>query len=144
MAQAIAVRSVNLLALLKDAAREWSADKTVRLGAALAYYAVFSLAPLLLITISVAGLILAEAAAHGEVVEQLAATAAPTVAKAVEETMRYVHTTDSGALAALVGLGVMLVSAASLFGQLQDSLNTIWDVKARPGRGWLATLKERA
>jgi membrane protein len=143
MAQATATRHFQPWSLLRDAAREWFSNKTFTMGAALAYYAVFSLAPLLLISISTAGLIFGEEAARGELVQQMEAVTGPTVARAVEDTLRYAHVTGSGTLAVVIGFVVILVSSTGLFGQLQDSLNTIWHVQTRPGRGWGEMLKDR-
>jgi membrane protein len=143
MVQAMTTKMMGLFSLLKEAAKDWHADKSFQLGAALAYYAVFSLAPLLLISISVAGLAYGEAAARGELVEQLEGAAGPMIARALEEGLSHVHLTESGVLATLLGIVMVLISATGVFGSLQDSLNTIWDVQPRKNRGRRDVIKDR-
>jgi membrane protein len=144
MAQTTASKGGELFSLLKEAAQEWQRDKTTRLGAALAYYAVFSLAPMMIVLISVAGLIYGEKAARGELVVQIQNAVGPTVAEAVQANLTYIHVSDAGTWAALIGVVMALFTASWVFAQLQDSLNTIWDVKARDDRSWLDVIRERA
>jgi membrane protein len=129
--------------LLKETAKQWYDDNTFQLGAALAYYAVFSLAPMLIIAIAIAGVVFGEQAARGRVAEQLRSTVGPQVADAVQEMLRSASETSSGNLAAVVSVVILLFSATAVFGQLQAALNTIWGVKPRPDRGWLDALKDR-
>jgi membrane protein len=121
--------------LLARAARQWYELNTFQLGAALAFYGVFAVAPILMIALAIAGMIFGEEAARGHLAEQLRQVVGPAVATAIEQTLRSAHTTGSGWLATLIGVGVLLVAALGLFSQLQSALNTIWDVRARPGRG---------
>jgi membrane protein len=143
MAQEVS-RARKLFDLLKDAVREWNANRTFHMGAAMAFYAVFSLSPLLLLAVSVAGLIFGEEAARGEVVGQLEGAVGPNVARALEEGLRHVHLNYSGTLATLLALAALLSTATWVFSQLQDALNTIWKVKARADRTWLDVVKDRA
>src|SRR5262249_19707068 len=112
-------------------------------GAALAYYAVFSLAPLLLLSISVAGFIYGAEAASGQLFEHLQSVAGPNVARALQDSLGQAHVTGETPWAALVALVMALVAAAGLFGQLQDALNDIWDVATRKDTTWLQMLKGR-
>jgi membrane protein len=122
----------------------WSEDKAPRLGAALAYYTVFSLAPLLVITISIVGLFLGAEAARGQIVGQLQALVGPEGGKAIETMIEHAgRERNSGIVAGLLGLATLLLGATGVFGELQDSLNTIWGVQPRPGRGILGILKDR-
>jgi membrane protein len=143
MAQTTAEKRGGLVALLKEAAWEWNEDKTLRLGAALAYYAVFSLAPLLLLSITVAGLVYGEAAASGQLFGHLEGVAGHDVARAIEESLGRAHVSGANTWAAIVAFVMALVAAAGLFGQLQDALNDIWDVEASKDRSWLQILKGR-
>jgi membrane protein len=130
-------------ALLKDAAVRWWGGRSFELGAALAYYAVFSLAPILLLAVTVAGLLFGEAAARGQLTKELPNTVSPTVAQAIEGLLAQAGPNDGGLLATVIGLVVLLFAAAAFFTQLQQALNAIWEVKPRPGRGILDVIKER-
>jgi membrane protein len=137
------MKATELFDLLRETFEEWSADKAPRLGAALAYYSIFSLAPLLIIAIAIGGLLFGAAAAHGQISAQIRDTIGPTGAQAVEEMLAHVHNTDSGVWATVVGVVTLLIGAAGVFGQLQDALNTIWKVEPKPDRSWGAVIRER-
>jgi membrane protein len=128
---------------LKQAGQNWYADKTFELGAALAYYAVFAVSPILVITLGIAGLIFGSAAAHGHLYAQLERALGSTVARAVDQTLQYTQQRGSGALATAISVGVLLVAAIGLFGQLQSALNTIWKVQPKPGRGVWGVVRDR-
>jgi membrane protein len=121
--------------VLTDAGRAWSDDKAPRLGAALAYYSVFSLAPLLLIAIGLCGLIFGEQAARGEILGQIRSTVGDTAAAAIEDLLRHAGQPGAGSAATVIGLVVLFFGASGVFVELQDALNTIWKVKPRPGLG---------
>jgi membrane protein len=131
-----------LFELLKETYRDWSEDKASRLAAALAYYTAFSVAPLLLITIAVAGLVFGREAAQGRIVDQLQGLMGP-AAGAIETSLANSQDKNAGALSTIIGLATLVWSASSLFGQLQEALNTIWEVTPDPNAGILATLKRR-
>jgi membrane protein len=118
-------------------------DRGPRMGAALAYYTLFSLAPLLLIVVSVAGLVWGGEAVRGELFDQLAALLGATAASTVESMLKSVSWPAGGWLSTAVGLGLMLVGATTMFAELQDALDTIWRVPARPVQGWLNWLRAR-
>ncbi|MCE4554557.1 YihY/virulence factor BrkB family protein [Roseateles cellulosilyticus] len=118
-------------------------DRGPRMGAALAYYTLFSLAPLLLIVVSVAGLVWGGEAVRGELVEQLGALLGPGTASTVEQMLRSVAWPAGGWLHTALGLGLMVVGATTVFAELQDALDTIWRVPARPIQGWWAWLRAR-
>src|SRR5262245_62266005 len=98
MAEGGATRLGELLAVVKEAAKQWYKEKTFTHGAALAYYALFSLAPLVLVSVSAAGLVFGEEAARGQLVEQIEYAVGPTVAPAIEEALRYAHLSRAGTL----------------------------------------------
>jgi membrane protein len=133
----------QLWPIVKETFSEWSQDKVPRLGAALAYYSVFSLAPLLLLSIGIAGLIFGEEAARGEILNQIETTVGPTAARAIEDILRNTHESGSGTLATVIGLVVLLFGASGVFVELQDSLNTIWQVAPKPGIGIMGTIRDR-
>lgn len=132
----------SLASLLKRTLTEYGEVKTARLAAALAYYAVFSLSPLLLLGISIAGLVFGEEAAQGRVVGQIEGTVGRGTAELVQTMLAATRDEASGAIAILIGLATLLLGASALFGHLQDALNTIWKVKPPPG-GFKGMVKKR-
>ncbi|MDQ2736740.1 MAG: YihY/virulence factor BrkB family protein, partial [Pseudomonadota bacterium] len=124
-------------ALVKRAVSAWSDDYAPSMGAALAYYTVFSLAPLLLIVISLAGLFFGADAARGEIFGQLRGLMGDAAAKAVESVLASVSKPTSGVIGTAIGVGVLLVGATSVFAELQDSLDRIWRAPARDRSGGL-------
>jgi membrane protein len=133
----------TFLRLLRQTFDEWNDDKAPRLGAALAYYFLFSIAPLLLIATAVAGLIYGEEAARGQVAAEISATFGRAGARAIEDLLHHTSRSGAGLVATLVGFATLLVGAAGGFWQLQDALNTVWKVAPRPGRGLLGIVRDR-
>jgi membrane protein len=129
--------------VLKQAVHDFSEDKVPRLGAALAYYSVFSLAPLLIIAIGITSLLFGERAAHGQILTQIEGTVGEPVARSLEEMLRHAHQNGGGVIATVVGVVVLLFGASGVFVQMQDSLNTIWHVAPKPDRSWWAVVRER-
>lgn len=128
--------------LLKEAGSAWVADKAPQMGAALAYYTIFSLSPLLLLAIGIASLVFGEEAARGGLLVELEKTMGPLTAAAIESMLKNAY--ESGGSAGLTGVGlvVLLFGASGMFIQLQESLNTIWKVTDPPERSgvreWLS------
>ncbi|WP_230470402.1 YihY/virulence factor BrkB family protein [Lujinxingia vulgaris] len=131
------------LSFMGQAFREWSDDKALRLAAALAFYSVFSMAPLLVIGIAVAGLAFGEAAVQGQVVGELEEFVGLEAAKFIEDMLRGVRINETGLGATLISLGTMLFGALAIFAALQDALNMIWRVQADPDKGILYLIKRR-
>ncbi|MBP8309176.1 MAG: YihY/virulence factor BrkB family protein [Burkholderiaceae bacterium] len=124
--------------------RSWNDDYASSMGAALAYYTMFSLAPLLLIVISVAGLVFGEAAARGEIQAQLEALMGEQSASAIQSMLASVHDPSKGIAGTLLGVLLLLIGATTVFGELQDALDRIWRVPAKgPGIGWITLLRSR-
>ncbi len=117
--------------LIKVAARAWVDDYAQSMGAALAYYTMFSLAPLLLIVISIAGLVFGEDAARGEIFGQLRGLLGPPVALAVQGLIESVNQPAESVTATVIGIVLLLIGATSVFGELQSSLDRIWRAPAR-------------
>lgn len=126
--------------LIKDTVTSWNEDKAPRLGAALAYYSVFSMAPLLVIVIAVCGLVFGEEAARGQVVGAIQGLVGKQGAEAIQEMILNARKPASSLFASALGIGMLFFGAAGLFGQLKDALNTIWEVKPKPGRGIMASV----
>ena len=131
------------LDLFKQTFREFGEDKAPRLGAALAYYTIFSLAPLLLIAIAIAGFVLGQEAVQGQVSNQLSGVFGKTTSDALQQMIKNAAKPKSGTLATIIGVITLLLGAAGVFGQLKDALNTIWDVEEKKGCGILGMLKAR-
>jgi len=131
------------LGLLKQTASEWSEDKAPRLGAALAFYSVLSIAPLVVIVLAIAGLVFGAEAARGELVAQIEGMVGRDGARAIEEMIANAQRPSRGILATVLGAVTLLLGASGVFGQLQDALNTIWEVEPKSGRGLWGFIKDR-
>ncbi|MEH1855520.1 MAG: YihY/virulence factor BrkB family protein [Nostoc sp.] len=121
--------------LLQETFKEWSEDKASRLAAALAYYTIFSIAPLLIIVIAIAGAVYGEEAARGQIVGQIQGLVGPDGAKFLETAIQNANKPQTGAIASIISVVVLILGATGLFTELQDAMNTIWEVKPKPGRG---------
>jgi membrane protein len=133
-----------IVSLLKETAQEWAEDKAPRLGAALAYYAIFSMAPLLIIVILIAGSVFGQVEVQQRVVAELSTVIGPTGAQTVSRMIDNLRLSpEAGWLTTAVGVGALLMGAVGAFVQLQDAFDTIWEVAPRPA-GILAFLKNRA
>ena len=126
--------------LVKAAAKAWVEDYAPSMGAALSYYTVFSLAPVLLIVVSVAGLAFGEEAARGEVFEQIAGLVGAESAQAIELMLESLNKPERGALGTVIGLVALAIGATTVFGELQDALDRIWRAPARNGTSGLWSL----
>jgi membrane protein len=133
----------KVLALFKQTWTEWNEDKAPRLGAALAYYTVFSLAPLLIIAIAVVGLVFGQQQAQDEIVGQIQGLVGPEGADLIGTMIENSRKPTTNVIATVLGLLTLLLGALGVFGQLQESLNTIWEVKPKPGRGLVGMVKDR-
>jgi len=134
----------KLITLIRETVKRWSEDRASTLAAALAYYAIFSLAPLLLIAVAIAGLLFGPRAAEGELYSQLAGTVGETSARALQRMIAHLHERRSGGIvASAVGIATLLFAASGLFVQLQESMNVIWRAKARAAKGILGFLRVR-
>jgi membrane protein len=129
--------------ILSATVSDWYEDRAQRLGAALAYYTVFALAPTIVIVIAVAALLLGHEAARDEILLQIHSLAGEQAAKAVEAMTKSAR--DPGASSTAIGLGLLTLVFAlwGVFGELQDALNTIWGVTPKPGRGVLDMIRQR-
>lgn len=129
--------------LVPETFQQWSEDKASKLAAALAYYTIFSLAPLLIIVIAIAGSAFGEEAARGEIVGQIQNLVGTEGAEFLEIAIQNASRPQVGTIASMISVVVLLIGATGVFAELQDSLNTIWDVKPRPGRGVFTIIRQR-
>jgi len=125
----------ELFTLAKQAVASWSDDYAPSMGAALAYYTVFSVAPLLLIVISVAGLAFGEEAARGEIFGQLSGLMGAQGAAAIQGLLEAVNKPKEGIVATVVGILLLMLGASTVFGELQNAMDRIWRAPARNQRG---------
>ena len=132
------------LRLVQAAAVAWMDDYAASMGAALSYYSVFSMAPLLVIVISIAGLIFGQDAARGEVFFQLRGLMGADSAKAIEDMLTSLSKPRNGVAATVISAIVLLIGATSVFGELQDALDRIWRAPARDRTGgWWGLVRAR-
>lgn len=129
--------------LLKQTFSDWSEDKAPQLGASLAFYSALSIAPLLVIALGIAATFLGDNAARGGVVGQLESLVGRQGGEAIESMLESANKPGTGLIATTLSSITLLFGASGVFGQLQDALNTIWEVQAKPGRGALGWLKNR-
>jgi membrane protein len=139
----VRAQAKTLLEILKDTGSDWLDDKAPRLAASLALYTLMSLAPLLILAVSVAGLLFGDEAARGQIAHQLSGVLGEGGALAVQSILSNARAPSNGVLGTVVGLGLALFGASGVFGELQGTLNAIWDVDSRPGRGVWGFVRDR-
>ncbi len=127
----------------RTAVCSWLGDRAPTMGAAIAYYTVFSLAPILVMVIAVAGLAFGQKAAEGALFGELADLVGPESAGAVQALLRSASSTRSGIIATAVGIGTLIIAATAVFGELQSALNVIWKAPATGSLGVWYLLKSR-
>jgi len=128
--------------VLKQTIKSFSEHRVLRLSAAMAYYAIFSIGPLLVLIVGLAGLVFGEETVKREVTGQLQGMVGEKSAKIVESMMT-AQKSGTSLIATIVGGVGLILGAAGVFGQLQDALNTIWEVQAKPGAGAMGFLRQR-
>jgi membrane protein len=133
----------GLASLLWRAATQWQRDSAMRLSAAVAMYTILSLSPLLVITIKLLAVAYGERAATTQVEDQVEALLGPKGASAVEGMIRDASQPGSGILATAISLGILLFTASGVFVELRDSLNHVWGVAPKEGRGWWTAITDR-
>ncbi len=133
----------QLWGMTKQAASDWSEDNATRLSAALAFYTMLSIAPLLVICIKICGLVFKEKTVTGQVHTYVASVAGGKAAQAAQDMLTNANQGHNGLVASIVSLLILIFSASGVFGELQTSLNTIWEVKPKPDRGFMDVVKER-
>jgi membrane protein len=129
--------------VLKTAGSDWVEDKASQLGAALAFYSILSLAPLLLIAVAIAALVFGESTAKGELMEQLTGMIGEQGAGAISTMLDHAQKPGSGIVATVFGLATLLFGASGVFAQLQNAMNTIWEVPPKENAGIWDTIRSR-
>ncbi|MFD2513109.1 YihY/virulence factor BrkB family protein [Pontibacter locisalis] len=129
--------------LFKNSASEFMENNSLRLAAALAFNAIFSIPPLLIIIIRIAGAVFGDKAVSGQLSQQISSAIGPSAAKEVETIIQNAQMSESGGIALWIGIGTLIFAATTFFVTLQQSLNTIWNLKVKPSNGFLRMVKER-
>jgi membrane protein len=133
----------NAWIVLKDTFNGFLDDRCLKLSAALAYYTIFSLAPLLVLIMSLASIFLGEEAINGHIFGQINGLVGNDAAKQIQDMIKSVGLSGKTNTALAIGIITLLIGASSIFVEIQDSVNLIWRVKAKPKQGWLKLLKDR-
>jgi len=129
--------------LLKTTAGRWMDHNSPRLGAALAYYTVLSMAPLLVLAVGIAGLVFGQQAARGEIVNQVSELVGSDVGRIIEDLLKSARQQNHGVAASVVGIVTLFIGASAVFGELRDALNLIWEHKADPALGFKGMIRFR-
>ena len=129
--------------ILKDTFNSFLEDRALKFSASLSYYTVFSLAPLLLLMISLAGVFFGRDAIQGRVFGEINGLIGNQAAAQIQEIIKNMELSGETTLAIIIGGVTLLIGATSVFGEIQDSINIIWRVKAKPKRGWLKIIQDR-
>ncbi|MBN1146536.1 MAG: YihY/virulence factor BrkB family protein [Anaerolineales bacterium] len=130
-----------IYSLLKETLDGWSQANGTLLAAALAYYTIFSLAPLLVIAVNVAGAVFGPPAVTGLLVEEISHLVSPSVAAAIQRVIENIYLAPSGDLATIISLAIMLIGASILFVQLKRAINFLWGIVPQQGKGLIITLQ---
>lgn len=129
--------------LFKEAFSEWVEDKAPLLSAALAYYTLFSIAPLMIIAVAIAGRFFGQEAARGEIVGAIQGIVGESGAHVIQTMIESARSPGSGVFATIVGIGILFYTASNLFNYLKVVLNMVWNVSSAPKRGIKGLLKDR-
>jgi len=129
--------------ILKQSFRDFSADKLTKLAGSLAYYTVFSMGPLLIVIIFLSSIFLEKQAVEGTIYGQLKSFLGADTASQLEQIIKNASLKGKRTLPAIIGFVTLLIGATTVFAEIQDSINTIWNIKPKPKKGWLQMLRTR-
>ena len=129
--------------LFQKTFQEWQADKASRIAAALAYYTVFSISPLLVIIVAIAGTVFGDSAVQTEITSRLINLIGEDGVQPILKALNNMSQPETISFASVISIGILILGASGIFAQLQDALNTIWKVKPQPGQGIFTFLRKR-
>ncbi|TDB64467.1 YihY/virulence factor BrkB family protein [Arundinibacter roseus] len=129
--------------LLKNAATDFIDDEGLKLSAALSYYTIFALAPMLLVMITVLSVFFGREGIQSQVFDQIQGLVGAQAATQLQEILQNAENSNKSGVAAAIGIGTLLIGATGVFAEIQSSINYIWSIKAKPEKGWLRYLKTR-
>ncbi len=127
---------VSFFSYIRQVFKEFSADDILKYSASLAYYTVFSIAPLLVIITSLSGIFFGKEAIRGEVYAQLNQLVGSVAAVQIQETIKNIHLTGNNFFASVISIVILIIGATSIFGEVQDSLNKIWGLRVKTKKTW--------
>ena len=130
-------------ALLKGTVKEFGEDKVLKQSAALSYYTIFSMAPLLIIIIKLCSIFYGQDAIEGKIFTQIGGYVGIEAATQIQEALRSVHTSGDSLIATTIGIITLVLGATGIFGEIQDSINVIWNIRPKPKRGWVKLIMDR-
>lgn len=138
------MKSIKLtFTLLRDSFNAFMDDNGLKLSAALSYYTIFSLAPMLLVIISVLNFFYSNGNIQAELFQQITALVGANAAQQLQEILKNAEMSNKSGVAAAIGIGTLLIGATGVFAEIQDSINFIWSIKTKPKKGWLQYLRNR-
>ncbi len=133
----------NILSLIKQTYTAFTNDRGLKLSASLAYYTIFSIAPMLIVLIAVTGIFYGQEAVQGKVFSQLNDFIGNKSAAQVQDILKQMQLSGKGTFAIITGVITLIIGASGVFIEIQDSINLIWRVKATPKRGWVKLIVDR-
>jgi membrane protein len=133
----------NGIKILKAAINGFMDDRALKFSASLAYYTIFSLAPLLLLMISLAGIFLGRDAIQGKVFSEINGMVGNDAAKQIQDMIKHLELSGKSTMSVIIGVITLIIGATTVFGEIQESINIIWQVKPKPKKGWLKLVKDR-
>ncbi len=133
----------NGFKIVKNTVQGFMDDKGMKLSASLSYYTVFSMAPMLLLIISLAGAFFGREAIEGRVFEEINGLVGAQAAAQIQEIITNLELSGKTTISVVIGAITLVIGATTVFGDIQDSINMIWRVKAKPKKGWVKLLKDR-
>jgi membrane protein len=133
----------GLWKVLKNSFKGFSDDKVLKLSASLAYYTVFSIGPLLIVVISLCGLFFGREAIEGTIYGQIQSFVGRDAALQLQQIIKSAAIGGKGKVAAIIGIITLVIGATSMFAEMQESINMIWGLKAKPKSGWWLLIKNR-
>src|SRR5687767_12742655 len=134
---------LRFLRIVKRAGSDFLEDNGMKLSASLSYYTIFSIGPVLIIIISLADIFFGKEAVQGKIYYQLDGVLGSSAALQIQDIIRNIEKSQLSTSGAVVGFIVLIIGATGVFTEIQDSINYIWSVKAKPQKGWLKLLMNR-
>lgn len=139
----MAKKAVSTWTVLKKSYQDFDNNKSLRMSAALAFYTVFSLAPMLIVVITLCDIFYGREAIQGAIFEQIQGFTGPAVALQVQEIIKNATISKDISWASIIGVAALVFAATGVFVEIQDSINLIWKLKAKPKKGWLKLIVNR-
>ena len=134
---------VSIYSICKESIHDFSHHKALQMSAALAYYTVFAIAPVLILVISLCDIFYGRAAIEGKLFENIQGLVGVDAARQIEQIIRNISVSRDVSWASIVGVCALVLAATGVFTEIQDSINFIWRLKAKPKKGWVKLILNR-